>query len=1170
MTTDQTKTSDHEQRLGAALAACLEAMDDGRVPDRAELLARHPEFAAELGRFLDDQERVERCARPLRAAALGAAAGEALADQSQLGDFRIVREVGRGGMGVVYEAEQVSLGRRVALKVLPFAAAMDPRALQRFQNEARAAACLHHTNIVPIFAVGCERGVSFYAMQFIDGTTLADVIRELGRPAGQAPAPAGAVPDERTTAHAPADEVAAPKADTEPAARQATLTASGPGRRRDYFRRMAELGVQAAEALDHAHQAGVVHRDVKPGNLLLDGRGQLWVADFGLAHVRQGEAGLTMTGDLVGTLRYMSPEQALAKRVPIDHRTDVYSLGATLYELLTLRPAFEGNDRQELLRQIAFEEPKPPRRLNKAIPQELEVIVLKALEKNPADRYATAQEMADDLRRFLDDKPIRARRASWRQVAVKWARRHRSAVPVALAAGALTVVISVASALVLWGEMQEIKRANGATNRALVDKTRALDEKTRALNEKAQALAEKTQALYHVRIPLADRELADGFADRAETLLDACPPEARQWEWHYLKGRCRHRDLLEPGIPWGMQAAFSSDGQRIVCPSVGGRVVAWDMAAARATLDYRIPEVSVFLGVSPDGQRLAALDKVGRVKVWDATSGKERLALDYPRDRRVLGVTWPPDGRYLATWSDDGREGISGSGTDQRFHTNGFSDASKAQIWDTATGVAIRTLPQTDGPLAFSPDGHRLAGVHGRDSVTVWAVETGEEIRTFKMSDADVVESLAFSNQCLAVGKRARFGNFIELWDMTTGELLATLPGSCPQFSPDRQRLAYGLDGRVKLWDVNPLRETFSFPALQPLAFSPDGGRLACYRWGIKLWDVTNPPEAVVINVGGLPLFWVALSPDGRHAAAAQGGDLKIAPGALVIVDADTGRKVTLRHSQKSAVTCLAYSPDGRSLASACEDGTAKLWDAAAGQLLATLRGHTGAVWNVAYSPDGHRLATGSQDQTVKLWDVATGQELFTLRGHTAAVCSVAFSADGRRLVSAAQSAEKKVWDLQTGREVLGFPPERKVGLYDAGPFCLVAFSPDGGRIYENTVQIEMLVPGRDVRVWDATTGQELRDFGDSPPTGIRMAMTPDGQRIATTGLDGVKIWDARTGQELLTLRPKVGPLALAFSQDGTHLAAVDRHGALTIWDATPLPAAPGHEPDDEADRASR
>jgi serine/threonine protein kinase len=289
-------------------------------------------------------------------------------------------------MGVVYEAEQISLSRRVALKVLPFAATMDPRQLERFHNEARAAAGLHHTNIVPVYSVGCERGVHFYAMQLIEGRPLSDFIRQFQQDAGRkGPSPAASA--DRTTAYAPPG--AAPCADTPPAARHSTLSA-GPARGREYFRRVAEWSVQAAEALDHAHQTGVVHRDVKPANLLVDASGRLWVADFGLAHIQHGDAGLTLTGDLVGTLRYMSPEQALAQRVVIDHRTDVYSLGATLYELLTLRPVFDGADRQELLRQIAFEEPKPPRRVNKAVPAELETIVLKALEKNPADRYATA------------------------------------------------------------------------------------------------------------------------------------------------------------------------------------------------------------------------------------------------------------------------------------------------------------------------------------------------------------------------------------------------------------------------------------------------------------------------------------------------------------------------------------------------------------------------------------------------------------------------------------------------------------------------------------------------------------------------------------------------------------------------------------------------------------
>jgi serine/threonine protein kinase len=251
-------------------------------------------------------------------------------------------------MGVVYEAEQISLRRQVALKVLPFAATMDPRHLQRFHNEAQSAACLHHTNIVPVFSVGCERGVHFYAMQFIDGQPLSDLIRQLRERGKIASAPLGEV---RTEAYHPApDAVATPR----PVAEMTPLT--GEGRRGpDYYRKVVQLGVQAAEALDHAHQLGIVHRDIKPGNLLVDRRGNLWVTDFGLAHVRHSEASLTVSGQMVGTPRYMSPEQALARRVPIDHRTDVYSLGVTLYELLTLRPAFESEDRQELLHQNRLE-----------------------------------------------------------------------------------------------------------------------------------------------------------------------------------------------------------------------------------------------------------------------------------------------------------------------------------------------------------------------------------------------------------------------------------------------------------------------------------------------------------------------------------------------------------------------------------------------------------------------------------------------------------------------------------------------------------------------------------------------------------------------------------------------------------------------------------------------
>jgi hypothetical protein len=301
-----------------------------------------------------------------------------------LEDYQIMQEVGRGGMGIVYEAEQRSLHRRVALKVLSLGATLDPRHLQRFKNEAQAAAQLQHPNIVPVFAVGCEQGVHYYAMRFIEGKPLSALIAQ----------------------------------------RRASSEEGRAAPLEPHVREVAWMGVQAAEALEHAHQQGVIHRDVKPANLLRDDQGQLWVTDFGLARWPADDA-LTMSGDLLGTLRYMSPEQASARRGLVDHRTDVYSLGATLYELLTLRPVCGGSDHQELLHQILHDEPLPPRRLCKEIPRDLETILLKALGKQVEERYATAQELADDLRRFLDGRPVLARRPALWERAGKWARRHR-------------------------------------------------------------------------------------------------------------------------------------------------------------------------------------------------------------------------------------------------------------------------------------------------------------------------------------------------------------------------------------------------------------------------------------------------------------------------------------------------------------------------------------------------------------------------------------------------------------------------------------------------------------------------------------------------------------------------------------------------------------------------
>lgn len=397
-------SAEREERLHEVLLDYLEAEARGQAPDTRQFLDAHTEFAAELADFLACRQRVESIVAPFRGDGAGAASPPRL-----LGDFRIIREIGRGGMGIVYEAEQISLNRRVAVKVLPFAAALDPKQLHRFQNEAQATALLYHPNIVPVYAVGCESGVHYFAMQFIQGRSLADFI------------------DEQQQSR---DRKGAVAVDSPP------LPNGRGSENRDV--RVAELGLRAAQALEYAHQQGVVHRDIKPANLLLDERGELWITDFGLALFQAG-AGVTISGELVGTLRYMSPEQASAKRGLIDHRTDIYSLGATLYELRTLRPVFAGQDGQELLYQIASEEPIPPRSLDRTLAVDLETILLKAMAKNPAERYSSAGELADDLQRFLENKPILARRPTLLDKAAKWARRHRALVAAVLAAFLLSI-----------------------------------------------------------------------------------------------------------------------------------------------------------------------------------------------------------------------------------------------------------------------------------------------------------------------------------------------------------------------------------------------------------------------------------------------------------------------------------------------------------------------------------------------------------------------------------------------------------------------------------------------------------------------------------------------------------------------------------------------------------
>jgi serine/threonine protein kinase/tetratricopeptide (TPR) repeat protein len=633
----------------------LERQRRGEQPDPAEYAARYPQATAVLREVLAALRLIGLSSAP----GPGGASGPPLAEGAgadTLGDFRLIREIGRGGMGIVYEAEQLSLERRVALKVLPFAAALDTKQLQRFQNEARAAAHLHHSNIVPVHAVGCARGMHFYAMQFIDGQTLATLIRELRQRAGlEGPAPtsgagsAGAwasnlvsaprppsLPDaapEPRTGPSPA-ETPAPGTSTSPVA---VLPTEGATRHPIFFPTVARLGLQAAEALEYAHVEGIIHRDIKPANLLLEWRAggvsplSLWITDFGLARFRS-EAGLTLTGDLLGTLRYMSPEQALGPRQRVDHRTDIYSLGATLYELLTLEPVHAASDRQELLHQISAVPPRPPRRLNPAVPADLETIVVKALDKEPEGRYATAQELADDLRRFLEDKPIRARRPTLCRRVRKWARRHQPVVIAGLAALFLGMVAWAVSTVLILRQ-----RDDARAQRALAQEQREL----------------------------ARQAVDDMYTEVAEQWL-AQQPHMEEVQRRFLLKALRYYEAFaaEPGTDPALRLQAGVASQRVGDIDFKlGRYAEAEAAcekaiALEAELAAQFPDVPAYrreLARSQDHLALLLLE-VGRPQPAEQAHRRalplwERLVADFPMEpdyRWGLATSYLNFGRLLA------------------------------------------------------------------------------------------------------------------------------------------------------------------------------------------------------------------------------------------------------------------------------------------------------------------------------------------------------------------------------------------------------------------------------------------------------------------------------------------------------------------------------------------
>jgi len=1062
-----------ESELARALDAYLIALESGLPLDPALLAALHPDIA----------DRLLACIAVLDVTG-GPRAGDDDPPGARLGDFALIRPIGRGGMGVVFEAREVSLDRRVAVKILPFAAALDPVLLGRFQVEARAAARLHHTNIVPVFSIGCERGVHYYAMQLIEGRSLADLIRDLR---GDAPTP--------RTAPGRADE----PPPTEPAAATVSAALPEPPPPRppgpSHHRRVAELGVQAADALEHAHREGVVHRDVKPSNLMVDAKGTLWIADFGLARL-EADAGLTLHGDLLGTLRYMSPEQSSGDPALVDARTDVFSLGATLYEFLTLRPARVAADRQALLAEIADGEPRPPRSIDRRIPRDLETIVLKALAREPDARYATAGAMADDLRRFLDGRPILARRPSPLARAARWARRRKGLV----ASAVLAALLGVASLTAL---------ALAARNRDLARAQR-----------RADYVRDVAQAGQHAR----RNDLDEAVRLLSQHIPGPGEEDERDFAWRYLwrLGHTRPKRLEgHKGDVYHVE--YSPDGRALITAGQDATIRTWNAETGAPLRTFRGHEGDVdWATFSPDGRAIASCGNDGSVRLWDASDETKPSRILGKGDQEVVAVVFSPDGRSVYSGDHAGRltrwdiaTGRGESAPDSlrtRVQSLAMASDGRTLVVACAGGPGMRWLDPAsfrtiaaDGDLAdangvaVAPSGRHAASGDRRGRVRIGDLgASGPDFRTLAEIPGLSIESVAFSRDGRKLAAYGAGGDLCVL-DVTSPSMIdrfAVGPGRPwgVALSPDGRTLATAAEaGCVEIRDVEggasrrdfgadvpcdtPVVVGWSDESLTTARADPSSVRFL--RWTFAdgkvgevrtvrandpylvavsddqataaFWHVPGSPRIEVVALDGRPApspprfpsapdrrrdftYQLVFSADGSRLAATYPADGPVTAVWRVGEGPPLAPPIAIEAAER-----LTFAPDGARLALPKVEGLT-VWDLTTGGLV-DLPSHS-PMWptSSAFSRDGS-LAAGGYDTPgiVAVWPLRSPRSSPLILG-IPDVQALAFSPDGRLLAAADASGRTELLRIPSGLPILSLdgPPSQTSEL---------RFSPDGSRL---------------------------------------------------------------------------------------------------------------------------